>query len=65
LDLSLYREDKLTERFKLQFRAEFFNIFNHPTMDLPQLTTTSPVFAAVSSTTNSGRQVQLGLKILF
>ncbi len=65
LDLSLFREDKLTERIKTQFRAEFFNILNHPTFDIPQTTTTSPVFGAVSSTTNSGRQIQLGLKILF
>jgi Carboxypeptidase regulatory-like domain/TonB-dependent Receptor Plug Domain len=29
-DLALRRQFKLTERFSLQFRAEFFNIFNHP-----------------------------------
>ncbi len=65
LDLSLFREDKLTERITLQFRAEAFNFLNHPTFDVPQTTTTSPVFGAVSSTTNSARQVQLGLKLLF
>jgi hypothetical protein len=50
LDLSLFREDSLTERIKLQFRAEFFNSLNHPTFDVPQATITSPVFAAVSPT---------------
>ena len=30
LDFSLRRQFKLTERYKLQFRADFFNIFNHP-----------------------------------
>jgi hypothetical protein len=65
LDLSLFREDALTERIKLQFRAEFFNIVNHPTFDVPQATITSPVFAAVSGTATSARQIQLGLKVLF
>jgi hypothetical protein len=65
LDLSLFREDTLTERIKVQFRAEFFNILNHPSFDVPQATITSPVFAAVSGTANSARQVQLGLKVLF
>jgi hypothetical protein len=65
LDLSLFREDRLTERIKLQFRAEFFNILNHPTFDVPQAAITSPVFAAVSGTAVSARQMQLGLKVLF
>jgi hypothetical protein len=30
LDFSLRRQFKLTERYKLQFRADFFNLFNHP-----------------------------------
>ena len=30
LDMSLRRQFKLTERWKLQLRAEVFNIFNHP-----------------------------------
>ncbi len=29
-DLALRRQFKLTERINLQFRSEFFNIFNHP-----------------------------------
>ena len=65
LDLSLFREDAVTERIKLQFRAEFFNILNHPTFDVPQAMITSPVFAAVSGTATSARQMQLGLKVLF
>jgi len=30
LDFALHRQFTLTERYSLQFRAEFFNIFNHP-----------------------------------
>ena len=35
LDLALRRELSLTERIKLQFRAEFFNLFNHPNFGDP------------------------------
>jgi len=35
-DLSLHREFRLTERLRLQFRAEFFNVFNHPNFADPQ-----------------------------
>ncbi len=35
LDLSLRRQFNLTERANLQFRAEFFNLFNHPNFGDP------------------------------
>jgi hypothetical protein len=34
-DLSLLKSTKLTERTRLQFRAEFFNILNHTNLQLP------------------------------
>src|SRR5579864_5266050 len=36
-DFSAYKTFQLGERFGLQFRAEFFNIFNHPNFNLPNL----------------------------
>jgi hypothetical protein len=63
--ISLFREDRIGERMKLQFRAESFNIANHPNFAVPQATITSPVFSAVSNTVTNSRQVQLGLKLLF
>jgi len=64
-DLSLFREDRLTERLHMQFRAEAFNILNHPTFGTPQGLITSPTFGAVSSTVSTARQIQLGLKLVF
>jgi len=35
LDLSLLKSTPITERVRLQFRAEFFNILNHTNLQLP------------------------------
>jgi hypothetical protein len=64
-DISLFREDRIGERMKLQFRAEAFNAFNHPTFGTPQTTFTNRNFGVVSDTVGSARQIQLGLKLVF
>lgn len=38
LDLSLIKQTKITERASLEFRAEFFNVFNHPNFNVPDNT---------------------------
>lgn len=50
--------------FKVQFRAEFFNIFNRTNFDLPNANVDSPNFGRIF-TAASSRQIQFGLKILF
>jgi len=35
LDLSLFKNFQLTERTRLEFRSEFFNILNHPNFNYP------------------------------
>jgi hypothetical protein len=65
LEVSLFREDKLSERFTLQFRAESFNLLNHPTFDIPQTTLGTSTFGTVSDTVSTARQIQLSLKLLF
>jgi hypothetical protein len=35
LDFSLFKDFQLSERFRLQFRSEFFNILNHPNFNAP------------------------------
>ena len=65
VDLSLFREDRINERLKVQFRAETFNFFNHPTFGIPQAVVTNPQFGQVSGTSSTARQIQMGLKLLF
>ena len=44
VDFALQRQFHITERFGLFFRAEFFNIFNHPNFGSPNNDLTSPLF---------------------
>jgi len=38
LDFSLIKQTQVTERVSLEFRSEFFNIFNHPNFNVPDNT---------------------------
>jgi hypothetical protein len=44
VDLAVQRQFHITERLGLRFRAEFFNIFNHPNFGSPTNTLSSPLF---------------------
>ena len=81
LDFSLFKQFKLTERFMLEFRSEFFNITNHPNFSNPgfsgngvlaapgsldYLNTTN--FGKITSTRdgqNDQREIQFALKLYF
>ncbi len=49
-DVGVQRQFHLTEKFGLRFRAEFFNIFNHPNFGGPTNTLTSPLFGRSTQT---------------
>ena len=56
----------LTERHMLSFRAEFFNIANHPQFKLPSNNPDQSGGAAISSTLpDNQREIQFGLKWSF
>jgi hypothetical protein len=70
VDLSLFKTFRLGERVSAQFRAEVFNVANHPNFASPNTT----VFASgavsasaglITSTVTSSRQTQFGIKLIF
>jgi outer membrane receptor protein involved in Fe transport len=76
LDFSTTKNFPIREPLLLQFRAEFFNLFNHPNFALPQGSFGSPSFGLITQTPdvaqgNPGlggggpRVVQFGLRLQF
>jgi hypothetical protein len=65
LDFSVIKDTKITESKTLQFRAEFFNIFNFATFAAPGETVGSPGFGFTGSTATAERQIQFGLRFMF
>jgi hypothetical protein len=63
-DFSAIKNIAIRESKTLQFRAEFFNIFNHANFRLPNNDISSPDFGKISEA-QPGRLVQLALKFLF
>jgi hypothetical protein len=63
-DFSLFKDIPIKESKRLQFRAEFFNIFNHANLRLPDNDISSPNFGQIQEAL-PGRLVQLALKFLF
>jgi hypothetical protein len=64
-DLGAFKNFNLTERFRLQFRAEFFNAFNNVNFSLPDSTLGDTTFGSITDTDTSQRQIQFALKLLF
>lgn len=64
LDFSLFKDFRFTESKALQFRAEFFNLFNRVNFGLPDSDISSPTFGQVESA-SPPRQIQFALKFLF
>jgi hypothetical protein len=63
-DLALLKNGPITERIKYQFRAEFFNILNHPSFNSIDTTVTDSTFGIVNGEA-ANRNIQLALKLVF
>lgn len=63
-DVSIVRSFAIREDFRIQFRGEIFNLFNHTNFNFPNVQADSPNFGTISSAQDP-RQIQLALKILF
>ena len=75
-DFSLLKNTKIGERMNAQFRAELFNIFNHPSFALPANILAAPNFGALFTTPDAAqnnvglgsggpRLIQFALKLSF
>jgi hypothetical protein len=66
-DIALIRGFPVTEHTHLDFRAEAFNLFNHPWFGNPSTSLNSPTFGQITSTLSPTNQriLQLALKYVF
>ena len=64
-DVSLFKNTDITEKLRLQFRAEAFNLFNRVQFGVPNTNINSGTFGVITSQQNSPRNLQLGLRLLF
>ena len=72
IDTALQKRFQMTERFTLNFRAEAFNLFNHPIYASPSGNTSSGGFGQIISILNTGavgtgtpRRVEFAMRLDF
>ena len=71
VDFSVLKNTKLNEEVTLQFRAEVFDVFNHPSFGQPGRVVGTPGIGRITNTrfptgdSGSSRQLQFGLKLMF
>jgi hypothetical protein len=63
-DVSFLKDTRLSEQVRLQFRAEFFNFFNHAQFNAPD-TNINSAFVGQIRSARDARISQLGLKLLW
>jgi hypothetical protein len=65
-NMGLFKKFAITEKTGLQFRAQAFNVFNHPNLGTPGLNPTSLAsFGKITSKTNDVRNLQLSMRLYF
>jgi len=64
-DTPFGRRKSGAERMDLQFRSEFFNLFNIVTMGLPANILNGSGFGEISRTAGNSRQIQFSLKLIY
>ena len=78
LDFSVFKNNyikRISERFNIQFRAEIFNILNHPNFAPPANPTNTDIFdgtgtlnptaGLLTKTTTTAREIQFAIKVIF
>ena len=65
LDLAVNKRFAVTERLGLEWRAEFFNLFNLVNFANPGGSVSASSYATIRSTTGNPRVIQFALKLAF
>jgi hypothetical protein len=64
-DVSLIKSLRFSESRSIEFRASFYNIFNHTTFAAPSTNIDATSAGTISSTLNAAHQAELAAKIYF
>ena len=64
-DFSLFKDFRITQGVRLQFRSECFNCLNTPQFDLPNAAIGAGNAGTITSIVGTPRQIQFGVKALF
>ena len=65
VDFAVTRRFLLRETSAVEFRAEFFNVFNLVNFGLPSNILRGSGFGIISKTAGSSRQIQFSLKVIY
>ena len=65
IDFSIIRDFHISDRYRIQFRAESFNLMNHPNFGIPNSSIGNPAVGTITAVVNPERQNQLALKLFF
>jgi len=63
-DSVMSRWQPIRERLRVQFRAEFYNLFNHPNLGAPSTSTTSSTYGQITSKSGN-RTITMALRLEF
>jgi hypothetical protein len=63
--MSLFKNFVIREQTRFEFRAEAFNVFNHPQFNLPNANIGNAQVGQITSTVGNPRQLQMGLRFQF
>jgi hypothetical protein len=64
-DFFVTKDFPLAEKYGIQFRADLFNIFNHPNFVIDNLSSGTPAFGVYDNTVGNPRIAQLSLRFHF
>lgn len=64
IDFSVHKDFLFSEHFRLQYRAEFFNLLNHTLLNNPDTTVIDSTFGQIT-TARDPRITQMALKLIF